>query len=261
VTAPRPVYVSTYGRAVVRGHRSVFLVHGAGMDQSVWTLQGRHLAFHGWNALAVDLPGHGRARGQEPLASIGAMAEWLDGVIGETLDHHAAVIGHSMGALVALELAARRPERVTALALLGAAAAMPVHPDLLDLAARHDPKAVELILDWGFGPRGKLGGNPLPGAWVMGTARQLLLRGDPAVLAADLAACAAYADGPAAAAAVRCKALVLAGAEDRMTPLPAARALAAAIPGAQLTELPATGHMLMVEAPEETRKALAVFLG
>ncbi len=53
-------FVSTYGRAGAPDARRVFLVHGAGMDQSVWTLQGRYLAFHGWNAFAVDLPGKAR---------------------------------------------------------------------------------------------------------------------------------------------------------------------------------------------------------
>ena len=45
-------------------------VHGAGMDHSVWPLQARHFAYRGWNALAVDLPGHGRSGGE--LLRLGA---------------------------------------------------------------------------------------------------------------------------------------------------------------------------------------------
>lgn len=257
---PLPVAVSTYGRATVRGARKVFLVHGAGMDQSVWTLQGRYLAFHGWNAFAVDLPGHGRARAQPPLRSIAAIADWLDTLITTTGPEPAAVIGHSMGALAALDLAARRPERVSQLCLLGAASRMPVHPELLELARRRDPRAIDLICDWAFGTRGHVGGNPLPGGWLMGTARGLLLRGDPDVLASDLAACDAYLDGEERARSVRCPTLVLVGSEDRMTPPAAGRALASRIADARCCELEGAGHMMMAELPEATLAALNQFL-
>lgn len=260
VEPPAPIAISTYGRAVVRGARTAVLVHGAGMDQSVWTLQGRYLAFHGWNAIAVDLPGHGRARGQAALRSIGEIADWLAALIATIAAAPAAVIGHSMGALAALELAARYPERVSQLALLGAAARMPVHPELLDLARRHDRAAVDLICDWAFGTRGHLGGNPLPGGWLMGAARGLLLRGDPAVLAIDLAACDDYRDGERSAAAVRCPTLVLVGAEDRMTPPRAGRALADRIAGAGCAEIAEAGHMMMVEQPEATLAELRRFM-
>ncbi len=260
-TPADPIFISTYGRAAVRGARAAFLLHGAGMDQSVWTLQGRHLAFHGWNAMAVDLPGHGRSRGQTALTSVEQAADWILDVAERTVDGPVVLIGHSLGALIALEAAAREPTRVGRLCLLGAAAAMPVHEDLLALADAGDGKAVDLMLDWGFGRRGKLGGSPLPGGWLFGTARNLLLRGDPAVLASDLHACAAYQGGEAAAGRVRCPTLVIVGAEDRMTPARAGRALAATIADARVVAIEEAGHMMMVETPDATLDALRGFLG
>jgi pimeloyl-ACP methyl ester carboxylesterase len=165
-----------------------------------------------------------------------------------------------MGALAALAAAARHPDRVASLCLLGAALRMQVHPDLMALAAAHDPRAVELMCDWAFGPRGQLGGNAQPGGWLQGAARALLRRGDPEALSVDLAACNAYAAGPEHAAAVRCPALVGIGALDRMTLPKAGHALAAAIPGARTAVLARTGHMLMVEAPDAAREAIVASL-
>ena len=251
-------YVSTYGRPLKPDAPSVLLVHGAGMDHSVWALQGRHFAFHGWNALAVDLPGHGRSHDLPPLATVEAMADCLVGLIGD--GPPAALVGHSMGALAALAAAARHPGRVASLCLLGAALRMPVHPDLLALAAAHDPKAVELMCDWAFGPRGHHGGNPHPGGWLQGAARALLRRGHAETLSIDLLACNAYAAGPEHAAAIRCPTLVVIGALDRMTPVKAGGALAAAIPGARAELVAGAGHMMMGEAPDATLALLRTML-
>lgn len=251
------LYVSSYGRASRKDARRVLLVHGAGMDHTVWALQGRHLAFRGFEALAVDLPGHGRSRGLPALTSIEAMADALAELVGAA---PAALVGHSMGALAALAAAARHPDRVASLCLLGAAARMPVHPELLALAAAHDPKAIELMCDWAFGPRGHSGGNPNPGHWLQGSARALLRGGDFEALSRDLAACNAYADGPEHAAAVRCPTLIVIGALDRMTPPKAGRQLAALIPDARAVEIDGAGHMMMLEAPDAMLQALRRFL-
>lgn len=164
--------------------------------------------------------------------------------------------GHSMGALVALDAAARHPDRVAGLALLGVAERMPVHPDLLKAAADNDPLAVELVTGWGFGPRGLVGGNAAPGLALVPTGRRLMGRQAPGVLGIDLAACNAYAQGAEAAGRVACPALFLLGALDRMTPAKAGKALAALVEGARATVLPGIGHMVMVEAPDATTDAL-----
>ena len=253
------VFLADYGKGFDPTRSTVLLVHGAGMDHSVWPLQARHFAYRGWNALAVDLPGHGRSGG-EPLGSIAAMADWvaeLIEVLGVPSIH---LVGHSMGALIGLELAARHGDRVARLALLGAAPKMPVHPALLEAAARPEPLARELICDWGFGPAGHFGGHKAPGSWMLGHALRLLGHAAGPRLHADLAACNDYRDGPQAAAEVRCPTLVLAGAADRMTPAKQGARLAEAIRQSQLLTLPDCGHMMMVEQPGATLDALSAFL-
>jgi pimeloyl-ACP methyl ester carboxylesterase len=252
------VFLADYGKGFVPARPTILFVHGAGMDHSVWPLQARHFAYRGWNALALDLPGHGRSGG-ELCTTIGAMADWLWQLI-RTLEAAAVtLVGHSMGALVSLETAARHRRKVAGLALLGAAPAMPVHPGLLAAAGKPEPLAAELICDWGFGPAGHLGGHKAPGSWMMGHGMQLLARSAGPVLHTDLAACNAYDGGPAAAAKVKCPTLVLVGARDRMTPARQAARLVEAIKGARQVTLPDCGHMRMVERPDATLDALIAF--
>jgi pimeloyl-ACP methyl ester carboxylesterase len=229
------------------------------MDHSVWPLQARHFAYRGWNALALDLPGHGRSEG-ELRASIPALADWLWDLI-KALDATAVhLVGHSMGALISLELAARHCRKIAGIALLGATPRMPVHPALLEAAGERKPLAAELICDWGFGAAGHIGGHKAPGSWMLGHALRLLGASSGPRLHADLAACDAYRDGLDAASKVRCPTLVVAGAADRMAPTRQAAKLAESIKDAQLTILPDCGHMMMVEQPDATLDALVAFL-
>jgi pimeloyl-ACP methyl ester carboxylesterase len=229
------------------------------MDHTVWQLQTRYFAHHGRTVLAVDLPGHGRSAGPAP-GSVPEMAAWLGDLLDAAGAREVALVGHSMGALVALQAAAER-EDVGALALLGVAARMPVHPDLLAAAERDDPLAVELITSWAFGRAAHLGGHHAPGLWMTGGGRRLLARAAPGVLYRDLAACDAYAGALDAAAAVPCPALLLLGGGDAMTPPKAAAPLGEALPDARTVVLPECGHMMMIEQPDATLDALRDFLG
>ncbi len=254
-----PAFLADYGKGFDLARRTVLLVHGAGMDHSVWPLQARHFAYRGWNALAVDLPGHGRSGG-ELRGSIAALADWLWELIKVLETPAIHLVGHSMGALIGLELAARHRRRIASLALLGAAARMPVHSELLAAAAGPGTRAALLICDWGFGPAGHLGGHKAPGSWMMGHGLRLLERSVGPVLQTDLAACHAYEDGLATAAKVKCPTLIVAGELDRMTPARQGARLAEAIKGAKFVVLPSAGHMLMVEQPDATLDALVEFL-
>jgi pimeloyl-ACP methyl ester carboxylesterase len=137
---------------------------------------------------------------------------------------------------------------------------MPVHPALLEAAARPEALGPRMICDWGFGPAGHFGGHRSPGSWMLGHARALLDRAAGSQLHTDLAACNAYEGGLEAAAGIACPVLVLAGELDRMTPPRQGAKLADAISGARFISLPRCGHMMMVEQPDATRDALNEFL-
>jgi pimeloyl-ACP methyl ester carboxylesterase len=249
------VFAATGGRPFDAAQPTVLFIHGAGLDHTVWALQTRYFAHHGRSVLAVDLPGHGRSGGGL-MHSITELAAWIVRVLDAAAAQSAALVGHSMGALIALEVAATAPARVRNLALLGVAERMPVHPDLQAAADGNRRLAPELVSSWGHGRSGHLGGNPAPGLWMMGGSLQLLERAPAGALAADLAACNAYDGALAAAARVACPTLLLLGALDRMTPPGKAKPLAAAIERARTVVLPAAGHMLMSERPDAVIDAL-----
>ena len=121
------------------GRDSVLFVHGAGFDHTLWTMPARYFARQGLNVIAVDLPGHGLSDG-DALTSIETIAAWLDELLATLNIENTAVVGHSMGSLAALALAADYPARVSRLVLLGTATPMPVSDMLLD-AVLFDPCA------------------------------------------------------------------------------------------------------------------------
>jgi len=257
--AGREAYGYTGARAFDPSRPTLAFVHGAANDHSVWALQSRYFAHHGWNAVAVDLPGHGRTAG-DPFASVPALAAWLVALLDALPAERAALVGHSMGALAALHAAAGHPERVTKLALLGASAPMPVGGALLEAAQRDDHLAFELITGWSYSPSDQLGGNPMPGLWMTGNGLRLMERSRPGALYADLKACHDYADGLGAAARVRCPVLVAIGERDQMVPPQNTAGLLGALADRRVVRLSDCGHSLMAEAPDAVLDALRDFV-
>lgn len=252
-------YAYTGGKRLDPALPAVVFVHGAQHDHSVWILQSRYLAHHGFAVLAVDLPGHGRSAGPA-LASVEAMADWLLALLGAAGIGSAAIVGHSMGSLIAIEAAARAPERIAKIGLVGTAVPMKVGDELLTATRDDEPAAIDMINIWSHSGYAQKPSNPGPGFWVVGQNKRLMERMDKGVLHADFAACNAYANGLTAAAALKCPVLFILGRRDAMTPLKAAAALREAIPAAKVVEVGGSGHALMSEAPDEVLDALRTFV-
>src|SRR5262245_32859031 len=116
----REVFATTGGMDFDPARPALIFLHGAGFDRTVWRLQTRWFAHHGRSVLAIDFPAHGRSAGPM-LGSVAAMADWTAELITAAGLKSAALVGHSMGALVALDCAARYPDKVRALGLCGVA--------------------------------------------------------------------------------------------------------------------------------------------
>lgn len=246
---------------------TIVFIHGAQHDHSVWILQSRFLAHHGYRVLAFDLPGHGRSDGpacESVEAYAGAVAIELDA----RRVSRVLLVGHSMGSLIALEVAQRRPALVGGLALLATSFPMKVSDALL-AATRDDPAAaMDMINLWshhaGIAPFSARPGNPGPGFNIVWENLRLMQRIERThgrqTLIRDFAACNGYAGGLTAAAALSCPVLFVLGDADQMTPPKSARILIDAITAPkQIVTLPATGHSMMAENPDRVREALHRF--
>ena len=251
----KTVFAATGGKPFDPDLPAVIFVHGAGMDHTIWALQTRWFAWHGYGVLAIDLPGHGKSDGSA-LESIGDMAAWMGRLVETCGADNVSLVGHSMGSLISLAAAASSGDRLSGLALLGVGATMPVHPDLLAATKSNDPAAWDLIVSWGFGKPAHFGLNKAPGMWMQGGGRSLRARAPDDVLGIDMAACDVFKDALDAAAKVACPTLIIAGDRDMMTPPKAAAPLAEAIPDAMTIVLKNCGHIMMVERPDETLDAL-----
>ena len=254
----REVYAYTGSKPFDPELPVVVFLHGALNDHSVWTLLARWFAHHGHAVLAPDLPGHMRSAGPA-LASVEAMADWTLALLDAAGIERAALVGHSMGSLVALEAAARAPQRATQLAMLGSCVPMPVPAALLELA-RHDPlAAIERVIVYSFSTLAAKPSYPGPGVWLRASARSLMRQvlahhGNPMLFHDDFAACNDYAGGLAAAAGVACPATLVLAERDQMT-LPRNARQVAGVLKARVRMVPG-GHFLMAEQPDAVLAAL-----
>lgn len=261
-----PLYCYTGGKAFDSAKPSIVFIHGVLNDHSVWILQSRYLANHGYNVLAIDLPGHGKSEGPCPQSVESAAQTVLD-LLDTAGIQKAALVGHSWGSLIALHATSLAPQRITHLAMVCTAFPMKVSPALLDNALNNPQTAINMVNTFSHSslapPPSSLG----PGTWLYGGSRALMRR----VLASNprenvfhigFKACDQYSGANTAMASVnsaQAAILFIVGELDQMTPAKAAQALIQLAPSAKVVILKG-GHSLMSEAPDATLFALRDFL-
>ena len=255
----RKVYAATGGRPFDAAKPLVIFIHGAGLDHTNWQLPARWFAWHGYAALAPDLPGHGRSDGP-PLATIPDMAQWIGRLMDAANVERAGLVGHSMGGAhrrrsrcgIARAHLARRPARHGA---VHAGQRGPAHrrPRCPRASASDDHR----LGAWSARARSAATRRPAFGCpaarWRCSDATGRARSTPPSMPAT------AGRSGPDAAQRVRCPALVMIGASDSMTPPKIGRALADKIAGSRTVTIPNSGHMMMTEAPDAVLDALIDF--
>ncbi len=257
-------YAYTGGKDFNPALPTVVLIHGVLCDHSVWALQSRYLANHGWNVLAIDLPGHCRSEGAPP-ATVQEAALFIQALLDALSVKQAALVGHSFGSLIALQAAANMGPRICHLVMVGTAYPMKVSQALLDASLNEPDKALHMTNVFS---RATLAPPSGAGAWVFGASlalgRRVLASNKTAnVFHTGFNACNSYDQGLQAMAAVTCPVLMVLGESDQMTTPKNAQPLItqAKESGKHLqVEMIPNGHHQMSESPDQTLDAIVGFL-
>lgn len=254
------VFASTGGRAFDNKKPLIIFLHGSGFDRTVWMLQTRYFAFHGYSVLALDLPGHGLSKGR-CLQTIEEMSEWVKEIIDKLECTNVSLVGHSQGSLISLECGYKYPKIIKSISLLGGSGAMPVNPLLLDLAEKNNTKVVDLIMDWSFGPSGQFGTHSIPGMSHLNIGSMMIKQNSlKKVLAIDLHACNNYINGFNAADNINIPTLTILGEQDKMCSIKAGKKLSERINNIEMYIIKNCGHMMHLEEADKTLQILKKFI-
>jgi pimeloyl-ACP methyl ester carboxylesterase len=225
VSVPRPIFI-----------------HGSGGDHRVWSLQTAHLA----GAVALDLPGRA---GGDPATDIGTLADAVAQAL-EAIEPPRALIGHSLGGAVALELAIERPELVDGLVVISSSGRLAIPDATLARAGEDFAAERERLIAGSFAD---------PAAPMARRARQALDAVGTRTLLADYATCRTVALG-GRLGGVGVPVLLIVGDDDPFTPLRMSEDLARELPLSQMVVIPGARHMPMAEFDGTVTALVAAYL-
>jgi pimeloyl-ACP methyl ester carboxylesterase len=229
------------------------LIHGAGASSLTWLDVGRTLGATRRRAIAIDLPGHGQssAMPHEARPSIETYRDMVGLTCASLGVAKAVVCGHSMGGAIALSCALAYPDRVAGLVLVATGARLPASPQFQAALTDRATHLPDLLAATCYSPATP---RDLARRWS-----SALVAAPREVVLADFGACG-HVDLRKHLAALRVPTLVVAGADDLMTPVKLARELAEGIPGARLLILPDAGHNLIHEHAGRVARAMLTLL-
>jgi pimeloyl-ACP methyl ester carboxylesterase len=229
--------------------KTLVFIHGSGGDHTNWLRQ-YTLLKNAFNIAALDLPGHGRSEGPGEQ-EVGAYVEWVKKILDGLKIVNPVLIGHSLGAAICLSFVIRYDTAAAAVVPVAGGVKMPVNPVILE-GFKQDPAAViGMIAKFSVAKQNRDKFSSL--------IAESLLRIDPEILYGDFSACNSL-DITEAVSGIRIPALVICGAEDKMTPPSLSQFIGDHIPGARLTVIEGTGHYVMMENPEAFNAALTDFV-
>ena len=232
---------------------TILLMHGSGLSHIVWSFHEQFYSTQGFNILSVDLPGHGNSEGPS-LKSIEEISDWIKSLMTKLNIEKIIIIGHSQGALVGIDFAARYPKFILSLVLVAGSYKMPVNQDLIHYAEAGDEKAILLMMKWGYeGSKAFIGGNPVKK--IINSSREIR-----EILAVDLNACNNYKDGKESLKKISCPTLCIFGDLDKMVPLEVGNKMASMINKSETKIINNCGHMIIFEKAFEMRKLVKEFL-
>jgi len=220
------------------GNYKILFIHGAGGTKSKWRTIKDYPEISNYEA--IDLPGHGENE-FNLISSVQDYAASID----QTIQEDTIVVGHSMGGLIALELAARN-SRVKAVVLAASFYELPVHPKILGSLA--DGEFPESLFN---------------ASYYRNVSQQLLqeekeeLNLVPVEIThADFKACNDYKEGGDILESLKIPVYAILGKQDKLLPKEPAESLKKLNPAINIIEIDESGHYIMLEQPEKFAEAL-----
>jgi len=229
--------------------RVILFLHGAGGSHHTFRDQWARLKTTA-RLVIPDLPGHARSAGA-PFETIRAAADWVGEFVKELGLRKFVLAGHSMGGAIALQAALNELPGIEALVLISSGAKLKVKEEIVSgISGRFREFAPDLV-------------NQMLSSETSDELRddvlQDVLSTRPATYLADFRACTGF-DVMNRIGAIRIPTLVVNGADDRLTPLKYGEYLAMNIPGAVLKILHGTGHLPILERPNELNAVITAFI-
>ena len=228
--------------------QSLVFIHGSGSNSGAWVHQYGTL-HHAFNLAALNLPGHGESDGNGE-AEISTYVEHVKDLMDVLNISRPVLIGHSMGAAIALSFAARYPEYVSGVVTLGGGVTMPVNPDILSGLMSTPDVVLDMICKFSIAKENR--------PKLFDAMRASLAEANIDVLASDMRACSKV-DLTGLLPEIKVPTLAICGTQDKMTSPEASKQIASAISGAEFLLIEGAGHMVMMEKPDEVNEALKTF--
>ena len=238
------------GPSTSSGGAPLVLIHGFPLDHRMWEALLPQL--QEIDVIMPDLRGFGESAVVDGTYTTADMADDVIALLDALKIEKAAIVGHSMGGYIALEIARKHKERVAGLGLVSTQAL----PDAPERKAGRYATAEQvgaqgsIVVAEAMAP--KLSSNPQH----MSALRELILSQPAAGVMGALAAMAERADSTELLSTFEFPVAIVVGQADALIPPDRSREMKALIPQASLTEIPGAGHMPMWDAPVETAKAL-----
>ncbi len=228
--------------------QSLVFIHGSGSDHTCWAHQYSKLHKQ-FNIVAVDLPGHGSSTGTGEN-DVDQYCFWIKKLLDILRLKNPVLIGHSLGAAMAMKYALRYPQDIAGIVPVGGGIKMPVNPDLLAGLKINPALAIEMICKFSLAKANR----PI----LFDPLKESMSKANVDVLYGDLSACDKL-DLTNDLGKINMRAQIICGMEDKMTPVDFSRRIVAGINGAKLCLIEGAGHMVMLEKPAEFNRALSEF--